>query len=44
MAHIGQMDCQMRAGVVIRRTEQVLDVGSLGQYERAFLPKLPQSA
>ena len=44
MAHIGQMGRQMSAGVVIRRAEQVLDVSSLGQHERAFLPKLPQSA
>ena len=44
MAHIRQMGRQMRAGVVIGRAEQVLDVSGLGQHERAFLPKLPQSA
>ena len=44
MAHVGQMGRQMRARVVGGRTEQVLDVGGLGQHERAFLPKVPQSA
>ena len=44
MARVGQMGHQMRAGVVIGRAEQVLDVNGLGQHERAFLPKLPQSA
>ena len=44
MAHVGQMGRQMRAGVVRGRTQQVLDVNGLGQHERAFLPKVPQSA
>ena len=44
VAYIGQMGRQMRAGVVRRRTQQVLDVSGLGQHELAFLPKAPQSA
>ena len=44
MAHVGQMGRQMGAGVVGGRTEQVLDVSGLGQHERAFLPKVTQSA
>ena len=44
VARVGQMDRQVRTGIVIGRTEQVLDVSGLGQHERAFLPKVPQSA
>ena len=44
VAHVGQMGRQVRTGIVIGRTEQALDLSGLGQYERAFLPKLPQSA
>ena len=43
VAHIEQMDRQVRANVVGGRTEPVPDVGDLGQYERTFLPKLLQS-
>ena len=44
MAHIRQMGRQMRACVIGGRTQQILDVDGLGQHERAFLPKVPQSA
>ena len=44
MAYLGQMGRQMRARIADGRTEQVLDAGGLGQHERAFLPKVPQSA
>ena len=41
ITHVGQMGRQMRAHVVGEHTEQVLDVGGLGQHERAFLLKAP---
>ena len=44
VAHVGQMGCQVRSGVAVGRIGQVLDVSGLGQHERAFLPKLSQSA
>lgn len=42
MAHVGQMGRPMRARVVGGRTQQVLDVGGLGQHERAFCLKYPK--
>ena len=42
MAYVGQMGCQMRAGVVRGRTQQVLDVSGLGQHERRFCLKYPK--
>jgi len=44
VAHIRQMGRQMGTGVGGGRTQQVLDMSGLGQHERAFLPKVPQSA